>query len=165
MRAGSAVFVAAVAARVLLSGTSEGVVPDATLPGTWGHAIEVPGTAAFNTGFFNSALNSISCASVGNCSAGVLRQRLCAQQAFVVNETAGVWRTALEVPGTAVLNTAGIASVSSVSCASAGNCSAGGSYGSHVRGDLRLPRLRRQRDRGRLAHRHRGSGHSSAQHG
>ncbi len=38
-----------------------------------------------------------------------------------------VWGTAQEVPGTAALNR-GFAVVGSVSCASAGNCSAGGSY-------------------------------------
>jgi hypothetical protein len=38
------------------------------------------------------------------------------------------WRAAEEVPGTAALNQGGNASISSVSCASAGNCSAGGHY-------------------------------------
>src|SRR5258708_14164158 len=42
--------------------------------------------------------------------------------------TAGSWRTAREVPGTAPLNLSGFARVRSVSCASAGNCSAGGFY-------------------------------------
>ena len=39
----------------------------------------------------------------------------------------GTWGTAIEVPGIAALNQA-YASVRSVSCASAGNCSAGGDY-------------------------------------
>ncbi len=38
------------------------------------------------------------------------------------------WRTAVEVPGLGMLNTGGDASVSSVSCASSGNCAAGGFY-------------------------------------
>ena len=38
------------------------------------------------------------------------------------------WPNAGEVPGTAALNTGGYAEVNSVSCASAGNCSAGGYY-------------------------------------
>ena len=50
------------------------------------------------------------------------------QQAFVVNEVSGVWATAQEVPGTAALNAGGNAGVGSVSCAPAGNCSAGGTY-------------------------------------
>ena len=40
----------------------------------------------------------------------------------------GTWGTAKEVPGTAALNQGGNAEIGSVSCASAGNCSAGGSY-------------------------------------
>jgi hypothetical protein len=45
----------------------------------------------------------------------------------------GTWGTAIEVPGTAALNKDGDAAINSVSCATAGNCSAGGSYidGSH----------------------------------
>jgi hypothetical protein len=39
------------------------------------------------------------------------------------------WGRAQEVPGTAALNSGGNAELSSVSCASAGNCSAGGTYG------------------------------------
>src|SRR5216683_3050259 len=40
----------------------------------------------------------------------------------------GVWGKAEEVPGLAALNTGGFAEVTSVSCARAGNCSAGGRY-------------------------------------
>src|SRR5215472_6451611 len=40
----------------------------------------------------------------------------------------GTWGTAREVPGTAALDQGGPAEALSVSCASAGNCSAGGSY-------------------------------------
>ena len=45
----------------------------------------------------------------------------------MVNETSGIWRTAEEVPGTAALNAGGLAKVTSVSCASAGNCAPAGS--------------------------------------
>jgi hypothetical protein len=38
------------------------------------------------------------------------------------------WGTAEEVPGTATLNQGGDAGAESVSCASAGNCTAGGYY-------------------------------------
>ena len=40
----------------------------------------------------------------------------------------GTWHTAQKLPGTATLNKGGNAQVQSVSCASAGNCSAGGGY-------------------------------------
>jgi hypothetical protein len=48
--------------------------------------------------------------------------------AFVASEVAGTWQAAVEVPGTAALNAGGHAQVNSVSCGSAGNCSAGGVY-------------------------------------
>jgi hypothetical protein len=41
---------------------------------------------------------------------------------------AGAWGTAAEVPGTAALNQGRFAGISSVSCAAAGSCSAGGDY-------------------------------------
>jgi hypothetical protein len=40
----------------------------------------------------------------------------------------GTWGSAQEVPGTAALNQGGHAQVYSVSCASAGDCAAGGFY-------------------------------------
>jgi Bacterial Ig-like domain (group 3) len=94
--------------------------------GSWGTAKEVPGTAALNA---NGAakVTSVSCASPGNCSAGgyseVSSNRT---QAFVVTQTSGSWATAKEVPGTVALNAGGNAEVLSVSCASPGNCAAGG---------------------------------------
>jgi hypothetical protein len=96
--------------------------------GTWRTAIEVPGTATLSQGR-GAWLDSVSCASAGNCSAGGWYNVGSGhQQAFVVNEVNGTWRTAIEVPGTASLNQGGNAQVASVSCASAGNCSAGGGY-------------------------------------
>jgi hypothetical protein len=95
--------------------------------GTWGSAEEVPGTAALNTGGVAS-LSSVSCASAGNCAAGGYYIGSHGDEAFVVTETGGIWGNAEEVPGTAALNTGGDARLDSVSCSSAGNCGAGGSY-------------------------------------
>jgi hypothetical protein len=100
--------------------------------GTWGKAEEIPGTAALNAGGY-ALLNSLSCTSAGNCSAGgryasSSNDGVPVAQAYVVSETNGTWGTAEEVPGTAALNGGGYAEVDSVSCASAGNCSAGGAY-------------------------------------
>jgi hypothetical protein len=92
--------------------------------GTWGDAIEVPGTAALNTG--GAQVVSVSCASAGNCAAGGYYDNSTGLQAFVVSEVDGTWGDAIEVPGSGALNTAGTAQVVSVSCASAGNCAAGG---------------------------------------
>ena len=95
--------------------------------GTWGAAIEVPGTAALNHG--NASITSVSCASAGNCSAGgYYTDSSSRQQAFVVSQANRTWHTAVEVPGAAALNQGGFAGISSVSCASAGNCSASGIY-------------------------------------
>jgi hypothetical protein len=96
--------------------------------GTWGKAIEVPGTATLNAGG-NADVNSVSCASAGNCVAGgYYTDGSGHSQAFVVSEKNGTWGKVIEVPGTATLNGGGTAEVHSVSCASAGNCSAGGGY-------------------------------------
>jgi hypothetical protein len=94
----------------------------------WGSAVEVPGTAALNQGG-QAEVASVSCASAGNCSAGgYYNDSSFNYQAFVVSQTDGTWGTAIEVPGTAALNSGGNAAIASVSCASAGNCSAGGDY-------------------------------------
>jgi len=109
------------------SGQSQAFVVD-EVHGTWGSAEVVPGTAALNTGGL-AQTSSVSCASAGNCSAGGgYIDSSDDFQAFVVNQVHGTWRTAQEVPGTAALNAGGAATTSSVSCASAGNCSAGGIY-------------------------------------
>jgi hypothetical protein len=95
--------------------------------GTWSPVVMVPGMAALGDG--KAQVNSVSCASAGNCSAGgEFTDTTGAQQAFVVDEVNGHWQDAIEVPGTLMLNTGRTAWVSSVSCAAPGNCIAGGSY-------------------------------------
>jgi hypothetical protein len=110
--------------------------------GSWGTAIRVPGLAALSAGVFSpptgagegdvgikSGVWSLSCKSTGNCAAGgEYADSAGHAQAFVVDGTGGSWGTAEEVPGTAALNAGGNATIGSVSCASAGNCAAGGSY-------------------------------------
>jgi hypothetical protein len=96
--------------------------------GTWRTAIQVPGTATLSQGN-GAVLASISCAAAGTCSAGGWYQDGSGHtQAFVVSQVNGTWHTAIRVPGTATLNSGGAAWTVSVSCASAGNCSAGGGY-------------------------------------
>ena len=93
--------------------------------GTWQNAMEVPGPAAFGL----AGVNTVSCASAGNCSAGGYYVDANGDyQALVVSEVNGTWQNATEVPGAGSLNAGGNAEVESVSCASAGNCSAGGYY-------------------------------------
>jgi hypothetical protein len=97
--------------------------------GTWGTAQELPGIAALNTGG-DAGLGSLSCAGAGECSAGGSyalpggRQT----QAYVVTETNGTWGTAIQVPGTAALNTGNAGRTNSVWCGAPGNCGAGGFY-------------------------------------
>src|SRR5262249_22918809 len=96
--------------------------------GTWGTAIEVPGSGALNAGG-GAEVNSMSCASAGNCAAGGDYTDSSGHgPALVVSERNGTWGTAIGVPGSGALNAGGDARVESVSCASAGNCAAGGFY-------------------------------------
>ena len=137
MRRHSTAILAAVAAAgsVLVTAASAAAgmpavpgVRAAVLGGKWGTAIEVPGTAALNAGG-SAWVRSVSCASAGNCSAGGFYvDRSGDQQAFVAGETNGSWRRGEEVPGIAALNQGGNADLTSVSCSSAGSCSAGGRY-------------------------------------
>jgi hypothetical protein len=75
-------------------------------------------------------VNSISCGAVGNCVAvGSYDDDKSFAQSFVVNEVKGVWQRAREIALPA--NAKGASQLSelhSVSCWSAGNCSAVGSY-------------------------------------
>ncbi len=96
----------------------------------WGNATEVPGTSALNTGD-NAQTASVSCASAGNCTVGgSYTDSSGNSQAFVADEVNSTWGDAIEVPGISALNTGDNAQVIAVSCASAGNCTAGGFYDS-----------------------------------
>jgi hypothetical protein len=121
------IVVAVVVAAAMWPGLVSGAGAAASLK-TWGTAIEVPGTAALNTGG-GALVTSVSCTSAGNCgAAGTYTDSSGESQAFVVSQVSGTWGTAIEVPGTATLNTDGDATVNSVSCSPAGTCSAGGYY-------------------------------------
>lgn len=88
--------------------------------GHWGTAIEVPRTAALNTAD-GARVDSVSFASPGNCSAGGYDNAgVPESQAFVVSEINGSWRAAVQLRGASQM-----ASVTSVSCGSAGNCAVG----------------------------------------
>ena len=135
------VMFAAVAAAAVCSGVPTGVggAAAATHPvaggarvaasgGRWGKAEEVPGTAALNVGGAAEVI-SVSCASAGHCSAGGdYQDGSVTVQSFVVNEVNGRWGTAEELPGSAALSGGAGTRIYSLSCASAGNCGAGGYY-------------------------------------
>jgi hypothetical protein len=98
--------------------------------GTWDKAMTIPGSVRLNPGGY-AVPASVSCASAGNCGAGgIYTDGSKHVQAFIVNEVNGTWHDAVKVPGTTALEQGGGAGLNSVSCASAGNCSAGGYYNS-----------------------------------
>jgi hypothetical protein len=95
--------------------------------GTWQKAIEVPGMTALNKDD-NAQTTAVSCASAGNCAAGGFYTDVFGgSEPFVVSQVRGRWGKAIEVPGTAGLNHVDM-QITSVSCASTGNCAAGGFY-------------------------------------
>ena len=96
--------------------------------GDWGKAIEVPGTATLNAGG-DAAVGSVSCGTAGNCAAaGGYHDGSGHRQAFVASQANGTWGNARKVPGSGALDTGGLANTDSVSCVTAGNCAAAGSY-------------------------------------
>jgi hypothetical protein len=95
---------------------------------TWRFAFEVPGLAALNTGG-QAGVSSVACSSGGNCAIGGYYRIASGQfRWFVAAERKGVWANAITVPGLANLNSGAASRLLSLSCASAGNCAAGGSY-------------------------------------
>jgi hypothetical protein len=97
--------------------------------GLWGQAEEVPGTAKLNTSGL-AEVTSVACPLTGYCTAGGFYSSSSQdnQLGFVVDESDGVWGNAQAVRGLAAVSSNGQTTVSVVSCSSAGNCSAGGSY-------------------------------------
>jgi len=89
--------------------------------GRWGRAATVLGLRALSPGGF-ARVSTVSCGSAGNCAAGGLYSEPAGVQAFVASERNGRWAKAIQVPGSGALNTGADAVLSSVSCASAGNC-------------------------------------------
>jgi hypothetical protein len=120
----AAVVAIATSASLTLTGTG---AARAATP-AWHTAIAAPGAAALNAGGDGSG-TKIACPSAGNCSAdGLYRDKSSHLQAFVIGEKNGAWGKAIEVPGLGALNAGGHANIRPMSCVSAGNCAAGGSY-------------------------------------
>jgi len=75
--------------RVLCQGTrcpDQRALVVSEVNGAWGNAEEIPGTATLNLGN-DAGTNSVSCTSVGKCSAGGCYAASSSfQQAFVVSE-------------------------------------------------------------------------------
>ncbi len=105
---------------------------DVETSGSWAQAKEItlPGNA-LGTGQ-NSQVMSISCPSVGNCSAvgSYLNTTTALGQVFgfTVKEVGGVWSNAAQMSLPSSANTNPYLQVHQLACASAGNCTAVGSY-------------------------------------
>jgi hypothetical protein len=95
--------------------------------GSWGQAMQVPGTGALNTRG-QATVEAVSCASAGNCAVGGYYKNALRFQAFVATEVGGTWSPAVEVPGTQALNTHGSAAITWLSCPLPGRCTATGYY-------------------------------------
>ena len=105
------------------NGSGQGFVADER-NGRWGKAIEPPRLKVLNggSGGGNAEVDTVSCASAGNCAAvGSVGDPY--SSGFVVSEKNGVWGKAT------IIGLGGrISGADSVSCASPGNCAVGGDY-------------------------------------
>jgi hypothetical protein len=98
--------------------------------GRWSRGVEATLPANAQTKQSGLPLDSVSCASAGNCSAvGGYTDNSGSDQGLLLTERGGRWRTGVEVALPANASTShGQVLVFSVSCPSAGNCTALGEY-------------------------------------
>jgi hypothetical protein len=112
-----------------LDGSSHQQAMEATeTSGRWEQAAEitVPSDAGTNPG---AKLYAISCSWAGNCTAvGTYADTSSHPQAMEATETSGTWEQASRVTAPPNAGTNPQADLSSISCASAGKCTAGGEY-------------------------------------
>ncbi len=106
---------------------------DTEVAGTWGTAIELPGSSGLHplstTPIAEVTSQGLSCSSVGNCAVvGFALNTKSQSNGFVASLVNGTWRNAAFVPGLAALNKLASAQVTTVSCPSDGACTLGGSY-------------------------------------
>lgn len=96
--------------------------------GRWQKATPVPGLSALSNG--QAAFGQTgACSAVGQCvTGGEYGVGASGGEPFVASEVNGTWRKAIKVPGIDVINTQKLAELMTVSCATKGNCSAGGWY-------------------------------------
>jgi hypothetical protein len=122
MQAGQAVL--AVALTLAVGAWTTAGSPE-TPTGQWGKAI----TLSLAPGAAGNSPNVISCTSPGNCVAGGPATALNTETvAWLVSQVHGVWGRAQPVRGLAARGLKPLSSLSALSCPSAGNCVAVGSY-------------------------------------
>jgi len=98
--------------------------------GVWGTAAPVVFASGVQNTSPNAKLGTISCTSVGNCTAGGwFKNATGAFEAFTVSSSGGVWGTAVPLVFAAgVQNTTPDAKLYTLSCASAGSCTGVGEF-------------------------------------
>jgi hypothetical protein len=94
--------------------------------GTWQPAHTIRGTAGSVPG--SGSADSVSCPAAGNCVVGGSIGDQAGTHAITLSETGGSWGSPHQLPGTAALSTRVVSAAGAVSCASPGNCAAGGFY-------------------------------------
>ncbi len=100
--------------------------------GTWGQALAVPGVSSLGTGGTvadDGYATAISCTSPGECTAvGSYHTAATVTWPLVVSQSGGAWGQAEALPGIVALSSGLGGKLTEISCASAGNCSATGTY-------------------------------------
>ena len=95
--------------------------------GIWQAVHKLASKGAFSAST-NTGTASVSCPSAGNCVAGGFALIGKVAHLFTASEVNGSWGNARELPGSASLSKGRLGDVASVSCATPGNCVAGGFY-------------------------------------
>ncbi len=99
---------------------------DAESGGVWPAATPVGGVDSAAVG---AVVLALSCAAPGQCAAvGAYGDVQKNAQAMVIDEVAGTWGPAIELPASGPLNAGGGAVLQSVDCFGVGACAAGGVY-------------------------------------
>ena len=98
--------------------------------GTWGQVTPIVFANGVQSASPAAYMNSVTCVSAGNCVAvGQFKSSSTYFEAFILTSVGGVWGDATPVTfPSGVRNAAMSDSLDSVSCTTAGNCSAVGSY-------------------------------------
>ncbi len=98
--------------------------------GTWGQVTPIVFANGVQSASPTAYMNSVTCVSAGNCVAvGQFKSSSTYFEAFILTSVGGVWGDATPVTfPSGVRNAAMSDSLDSVSCTTAGNCSAVGSY-------------------------------------
>lgn len=111
------------------SGGNQGLLLN-QVAGVWGPAIGASLPANASTTLQNASLSSVSCVSAGACMAvGAYSDSSANREGLLVSEASGTWGPGLEASLPANAATIGpTVNLNSVSCVSAGNCSAVGYY-------------------------------------